>query len=100
MHFNAFCNQHFEVCGQMHLPDLMLHFRLPPGPWGYPLYGVASQLAGNKLQHVLKKWKDVYGDIFCFSLPGGHQVVVVCEFVKEYVSLLRVYVTITWITML
>ena len=53
-------------------------FRLPNGPWGNPLFGAVFQLNPEHLTETLENWKDKYGDIFSFSLPGWKDVVVVC----------------------
>ena len=54
----------------------LLTFRLPPGPVGLPFLGVVNKLDPAHVTVILQKWKDVYGDIFSFTLPGQSVVVV------------------------
>ena len=51
-------------------------FRLPPGPFGLPFFGVANKLPPSNVREVLQEWKDKYGDIYSFTLPGQSIVVV------------------------
>ena len=53
--------------------------RLPPGPVGLPLVGVANKLDPSKVTETLQEWKENYGDIFSFTLPGDSVVVVSFE---------------------
>ena len=51
-------------------------FRLPPGPTGLPFLGVINKLDPLQVRQTLQEWKDQYGDIYSFTLPGQHVVVV------------------------
>ena len=55
---------------------LFLFFRLPPGPFGLPFFGMANKLPPSNVREVLQEWKDKYGDIYSFTLPGQSIVVV------------------------
>ena len=51
-------------------------FRLPPGPTGLLFLGVVNKLDPLQVRQKLQEWKDQYGDIYSFTLPGQHVVVV------------------------
>ena len=75
--------------------------RLPPGPVGLPLVGVANKLDPSKVTETLQEWKENYGDIFSFTLPGDSVVVVSFEatgFVILKYLLINVKHTLRWTT--
>ena len=51
-------------------------YRLPPGPTGLPFLGVINKLDPLRVRQILQQWKDQYGDIYSFTLPGQYVVVV------------------------
>ncbi len=56
---------------------LLLLWRLPPGPWGLPLFGSGFELDLGNLPELLTKWHRKFGDIFSLSLPVHQDVIVV-----------------------
>ena len=57
--------------------------RLPPGPVGLPFLGVVKKLDPSKVIQTIQEWKETYGDIFSFTLPGQSVVVVSFIFQNE-----------------
>ncbi|XP_065941042.1 cytochrome P450 2B4-like [Magallana gigas] len=52
-------------------------YRLPPGPWAWPIIGNLPQLKGKEgFYHYVRRFKKTYGDIFRLKM-GVHEVVFV-----------------------
>ena len=68
----------FKVLWNCYFP-----FRLPPGPTGLPFLSVVNKLDPLQVWQTIQQWKDQYGDIYLFTLPGQH-VVVVSLSLKQY----------------
>ena len=45
---------------------------MPPGPWGFPLLGVAHKLNAEAPFITFTEWKQQYGDVFSFTLFGKY----------------------------
>ena len=45
---------------------------MPPGPWGFPLLGVAHKLNAEAPFITFTEWKQHYGDVFSFTLFGKY----------------------------
>ncbi len=59
---------------------VMIICRLPPGPWGLPLFGSGFVVDIGNLPNLLTRWHKRHGDIFSFSLPIHQDVIVVSSY--------------------
>ena len=75
-----------------------LPFRLPPGPTGLPFVGVVNKLDPLQVRQTLQQWKDQYGDIYSFTLPGQQIVVVSPRRMSSFLKNIPIYISrsISW----